>query len=38
MMPPMGIVPHTIQRIVAFIRPWRRVGVMAWRKLTCATL
>ena len=34
----MGIVPHTNQRIVAFIRPCSRVGVMAWRKLTWATL
>ena len=36
--PPIGIVPHTNKRIVAFIRPCIRVGVIAWRRLTWATL
>ena len=31
---PIGIVPHTMKRIVAFIRPCMAVGVIAWRKLT----
>ena len=31
---PIGIVPQTRKRIVAFIRPWIRSGVMAWRRLT----
>ena len=31
---PIGIVPQTMNRIVAFIRPCIAVGVMAWRKLT----
>ena len=30
---PTGIVPHTMKRIVAFIRPCIAVGVIAWRKL-----
>ena len=36
--PPIGMVPHTNQRIVAFIRPCIRAGVTAWRRLTWATL
>ena len=35
---PSGIVPQMIQRMAAFIRPWRRSGVIAWRRLTCAML
>ena len=35
---PSGIVPQTIQRIAAFIRPCSRSGVIACRKLTCAML
>ena len=35
---PSGSVPQTIQRIVAFIRPWRRAGQIAWRRLTCEML
>ena len=31
---PSGMVPHTMKRIVAFIRPCIGSGVMAWRKLT----
>ena len=31
---PIGIVPQTRKRIVAFIRPWIRSGVIAWRRLT----
>ena len=31
---PIGIVPHTMNRIVAFIRPCIRGGVIAWRRLT----
>ena len=31
---PIGIVPQTRKRIVAFIRPCIRSGVIAWRKLT----
>jgi len=38
MIEPMGIVPHTMKRIVAFILPWMAVGLMAWRKLTWLTL
>lgn len=33
-----GIVPQTIQRIAAFIRPCSRSGVMVCRRLTCVTL
>ena len=35
---PIGIVPHTMNRIVAFIRPSMRSGVIAWRRLTWLTL
>jgi predicted extracellular nuclease len=35
---PIGIVPHTMKRIVAFIRPSNRSGVIAWRRLTWFTL
>ena len=35
---PSGIVPHTIQRMAAFIRPCNRSGVIAWRRLTCVML
>src|SRR5439155_26763489 len=35
---PSGSVPHTIQRIEAFIRPCRRGGQIAWRRLTCVML
>ena len=35
---PMGIVPKTMKRIVAFIRPSMLSGVMAWRRLTWLTL
>ena len=35
---PSGIVPQTIQRIVAFMRPWSRSGVIACRRLTCEML
>ena len=35
---PSGIVPQTIQRMAAFIRPCRRSGVIAWRRLTCVML
>ena len=35
---PIGIVPQTIQRIAAFMRPWSRSGVIAWRRLTCVML
>ena len=31
---PIGIVPHTMNRIVAFMRPCIRCGVMACRRLT----
>ena len=31
---PIGIVPQTMKRIVAFMRPCIRSGVIAWRKLT----
>ena len=31
---PTGIVPQTMNRIVAFIRPCIGGGVIAWRKLT----
>src|SRR5207253_3915712 len=31
---PSGMVPQTMVRMVAFIRPWTRSGVMACRKLT----
>ena len=31
---PIGIVPHTMNRIVAFMRPCIGAGVMACRKLT----
>ncbi len=31
---PTGIVPQTMNRIDAFIRPCIRSGVIAWRKLT----
>ena len=34
MIEPIGIVPQTRNRIVAFIRPWIRSGVIAWRRLT----
>ena len=35
---PSGIVPQTRKRITEFMRPCRRSGVIACRKLTCATL
>ena len=35
---PSGIVPQTIQRIDAFMRPCSRSGVIAWRRLTCVML
>ena len=35
---PSGIVPQTIQRIDAFIRPCIRSGVIACRRLTCEML
>ena len=35
---PIGIVPQTRNRIVAFIRPRNRWGVIAWRRLTWLTL
>jgi hypothetical protein len=35
---PIGIVPQTMKRIVAFIRPCISGGVMAWRRLIWATL
>ena len=31
---PIGIVPQTMVRMVAFIRPWTRSGVIACRRLT----
>ena len=31
---PIGIVPQTMNRIVAFIRPCIDCGVIAWRRLT----
>jgi hypothetical protein len=31
---PSGMVPHTMVRTVAFMRPWTRSGVIAWRRLT----
>ena len=34
MIAPSGIVPHTMNRIVAFIRPCIRGGVIAWRSET----
>ena len=34
MMLPIGIVPQTMNRIVAFMRPCIRSGVIAWRRLT----
>ena len=34
MIAPSGIVPHTMNRIVAFIRPCIRGGVIAWRSDT----
>lgn len=35
---PTGSVPHTTNRIVAFIRPNMRSGVIVWRRLTWFTL
>ena len=34
MISPTGIVPQTMKRIVAFMRPCMRGGVIAWRRLT----
>ena len=34
MIGPIGIVPQTMKRIVAFIRPCIRAGVIAWRRET----
>src|ERR1700682_3353183 len=36
--PPRGNVPHTMVRMVAFIRPCTRSGVIAWRRLTWVML
>ena len=36
--PPIGIVPHTMNRTDAFIRPSSGGGHTRCRKLTCATL
>jgi hypothetical protein len=35
---PSGSVPHTMNRMVAFMRPCSRAGVIAWRRLTWLTL
>jgi hypothetical protein len=35
---PSGIVPQTRKRITAFIRPWRRSGQSACRRLSWLTL
>ena len=35
---PTGMVPQTTVRTVAFIRPWTRSGVIAWRRLTWVML
>ena len=34
MVAPTGMVPHTMKRIVAFMRPCIRSGVMDWRSDT----
>jgi len=36
--PAEGDRAQTIQRIPAFIRPWSRSGVIAWRRLTWVML
>jgi hypothetical protein len=37
-MEPTGMVPHTMNRMVAFMRPCIRSGVIACRRLTWFTL
>jgi hypothetical protein len=34
----VGSAPQTMNRMTAFMRPWRRSGVIACRRLTCVTL